>query len=269
MKNRTYKILLLSDLKSTSKKILENTAGLAKMINGEIEIVYIKKPSDVVKVDNQLSAMRSINTEHMATDKKIIQLVASISKTHGIDIRYSFAFGNVRNEIGRYIEERTPDIVVLGRRKSKPINLLGDGITAFVLNRFNGFIMIFSPKRTLDPGKELSLGVLNELERSFETEVAMDLMAHARKPIKSFKFVKNSVARKKKQFPSDTGTIEYAFEYNEGNVNNFSRYLMKNNIDLLYVDRGVKDSDNNTNLKNSDLKNIMKKIKIPLLISAK
>jgi len=70
-----YKILVLSDLKSTSNTTLKSTISLAKMIGGDIEFFHAKKPTDVVKNENQLSAMRAINANYNETDKKIRDLV--------------------------------------------------------------------------------------------------------------------------------------------------------------------------------------------------
>ncbi len=269
MENNRYKIVVLSDLKGTSNKILRSTVGLAKMINGDIELLFVKKATDIVNVDNQLSAMRTINSAHTVTDSKIRKLIAPISETYGVDIKYSFAFGNLKNEIGKYLAEHSPDVVVLGSRKAKPLNLLGDGVTEFVLNSFDGVIMIASQKQAIEPGKQFSLGVINELEHSFNMEFAQKLMAHVRKPVKLFKFIKNSAVSTKRSPINDNETREYVFEYNEGNVNNLSRYLWKNDIGLLSMERGTTDYGDNKNLNTSDHKNIMNKAGISLLISAR
>lgn len=269
MKNNAYKITVFSDLNSATHKILKTTVKLAKIINGEIEIFTIKKPSEIVDIDNQLSAMRSINTEHSVIDKKLKKLIGPISEEYEFDLRYSYTFGNLKNEIIKYIKDRNPDIIVLGRRKNRRLSFVGDGITEFVLNTFRGPVLIASGKHALEPGKKLSLGVLNGTGRSLNLEFAEDLMAYVQKPTKSFTFVKNSESSKTKKISQDKEIIEYIFEYNDGAINSLSKYIAKNNIDLLYISRGKEDSDEESNLNLSDFWRIINKTKISVLISGK
>jgi hypothetical protein len=58
MKN---KILVLSDINSSTTGILTNALNLAKIVSGEITLFCVKKPTDIVENDSQLSAMRIIN----------------------------------------------------------------------------------------------------------------------------------------------------------------------------------------------------------------
>jgi len=139
MKDKKYKILVLSDLNESTDTILKSTISLANMIDGNIDFFHVKKPDDVVKKDNQLSAIRSINQEHFSTKKKIKNVIEPISKDYGIHISYTLSYGNVKNEIGKHIKESQPDIIVLGKRNSKTFKLIGDSITQFVLKEYDGF----------------------------------------------------------------------------------------------------------------------------------
>ncbi len=98
------------------------------MINGDIEFFHVKKPTDIVEKENQLSAMRTINEKYIITRKKIEKLIKSISEDYGVNVKHSFTFGNIKNEIANHIEKVKPDIIVLGKRRQKPINLIGDSI---------------------------------------------------------------------------------------------------------------------------------------------
>jgi len=142
MKKNGYKILVLSDLKDSFSTTLKSAVSLGKMIHGDIDFYYVKNASDVVKRDNQLSAMRTINHEYTTIDKKIKSIIKSYSKNYDVNINYKFSFGSVKNDIGSHIEEQKPDIIVLGKRKSKIANLTGDNITDFVLNKHDGIILI-------------------------------------------------------------------------------------------------------------------------------
>ncbi|MGB6154225.1 MAG: universal stress protein [Pricia sp.] len=269
MTNRTYKILVLSDLNNATDKMLANTVRLAKIINGEIAIFNVKRPTEIVAIDNQLSAMRSINTEHSVIDKKLSKLIAPISKSQEVDITHSFAFGNVKDEISSYIKKHTPDIIVLGRRKYNPLSFVGDGITEFVLKTFDGPILIASDKYVMEPEEKMALGVLNGSARSLNLEFAEDLMANVLKPIKSFKFVKNSNAPKPTKLAKDGEITEYVFDYNDRAVSSLSKYISKNRVDLLYLGRGKKGSVDEKTLKLSDIWHIINAIKASVLVSGR
>jgi len=261
---KTYKIVVLSDLGKSASRTLKSTVSLAKMINGHIEIFNVKKPTDIVEKENQLSAMRTINSQHATTDKKMRNLIKPISEDYGVDISYSFALGNVKNEIDNFIKEKQPDIIVLGNRKSKPFNFVGDNIAQFVLSTFKGVIMIADENNVLEPSKEISLGTLNSLEPLVNLEFSKDLMAHSKKPLKSFKIVKNSSALEKMATPANNETIEYVFEHSDSSVKNLSNYLSKNKINLLYVDRVKKSTDDKMI---SDIKDVINNLNVTLLLT--
>lgn len=271
MRANKYKLLVLSDLKDSMISTLKSTISLAQMINGEIAFFHVKNPSELINKESQLSAIRSINHEHTKTENKIRDITKSFSEEFGIKIAYSFTFGNVKNEIGEYIKKHRPDIIVLGKKKSNPLNLIRDNITHFVLRKHAGVIMMVDHKNALEPDKELSLGVLNGMEKAFNMEFSDDLIAHSRKPLKSFKIIKNSNLITAKNTSSDKKVIEYVFEKGANSIKNLSNYLSKNNINLLCIDRMKNDAnkvEENTTI-TSELKEIINTLNISLLITGK
>lgn len=267
MKKNNYRITVLLDLRDSKGSILKSAAVLAKMIHGEIDVFHVRKPSDIVENDNQLSAMRTINSEHTLTDKKIRKLIAPISKDYGVVIRYSFVFGNVKNAIGDYLKENRPDIIVLGKRKPNLLKFIGDDIREFVLNTYKGTILIAPNKNPLKPNKEISLGILNSTESSINLEFSDDLLVHAQKPLKSFKFVKPASGSEDVHAPAAKNTIAYVFEHNDSAIKNLTKYISKNKIDLLFIDRAKKQTDDNVSLMVSDIKNLVARLNVALLVS--
>jgi len=261
MKNN-YKILVLSDLKSTSKVTLKSTVSLAKMIQGNIEFFHVKKPIDVVLKENQLSAMRVINKKQNDIEKKIKHLIHPISKDFDIDINHSFTFGNVKNEIAKKIKAVNPDIIVLGKRKSKALNLLGDNITNFVFNNYKGAVMIASENDALQPNGKLSLGFLNNFEKSTDIPFADNLINHTEDTLKSFKIGKNDNV-----ILADKKTVEYVFEEGHNSIKNLSNYLSKNNINLLCLDRNNNAASDGKNAPSSQIKKVIKKLDVSLLVA--
>jgi len=266
MKDNKYKILVLSDLNKSTNTILKNAISLAKMLDGDVDFFHVKKPSDVVKEDNQLSAIRTINQEHFVTKKKIKNLIDPISKDFGIAINHTFSYGNVKNEIGNYIKTHQPDIIVLGKRYSKTFKLIGDSITQFVLKKHDGVIMIAANNNALEPNKNLSLGVLNGIGKSFEC--IESLIKHTETPIKSFKIGKNSGDLNEENTFNDKKNIEFVFEKSANTIESLSNYLSENNINLLCVNRENKKTSNKLGLIKSDIKDVINKLDVSLLLSS-
>jgi nucleotide-binding universal stress UspA family protein len=267
MKKNKYKILVLSDLKKSANSTLKSTISLAKMIHGDIEFFHVKKPTDILEKDNQLSAFRTINLEHNATSKKIEDLVKPFSDEFGVNINYNYRFGNVKNEIAKHIEETKPDIIVLGKRKLKSINVFGDKLTQFVLKKHHGVIMIAAKENTLEPNEKLSLGLLNSKKQVLDLEFAEDLMGHTQAPLKSFNIVKNSSDLKEAEVLPDTKTVEYVFEANDNIINNLSSYLIKNNINLLCIGNENEQTKSKSNRIRSEVNALISKLDVSLLFT--
>jgi hypothetical protein len=261
MKNN-YKILVLSDLKGDTTSMLKSTVRLAQMIGGSIEFFHVKSPTEIVENDNQLSANRSVNKEFTVTDNKVKSLRTLFSQEYNADINFKFSFGNVKNEIEKRINQYAPDIVVLGKRKVKPLQFIGDHITEFILKKHLGPIMIASSENGLEPNKEISLGVLNSTENSFSMDFSKELLDSAEEPLKSFQMMKDSSTVQKVAIPTEKKVLEYVFERNDNSVKNLSKYVYKNNINLLCINRAQKKS----NIA-SDISDIVEKLNVSLLIA--
>lgn len=264
---RTYKILVLSDLKNSTVSTVKGAVSLAKMINGEIDFFHVKPPTDIVVTDNQLSANRVINEEQLAITKKIQKILKPISKEHDININPTFTFGNVKREIGKHIKVHQPDIIVLGKRKSKLFSFIGDGVTNHVLKKYDGVVLISANSNALQPSNNLSIAAINGVENGLHTDFSDNLLAHSQEPLKVFKIIKKLNKSKETSTDRDKKTFEYVFEHGDNTIKNLSKYITKNNVNLLLVDRLKKGSKNNTNLKESDINAVINNLNVSLLIA--
>lgn len=235
--NNTYKILVLSDLKGNASNTLKSTISLAKIIHGEIDLFHVKKLTEIVGKENQLSAMRTINSQYSKTEKKIHDLIKPFKENYGAHIHSSFSFGNVKDEIEKYINESQPDMIVLGKRKANPFSLIGDSITQFVMKKHKGPIMIASGDHILEPNQTISLGMIDGIDRSLNVDFAESLIENAQRPLKSFRILKNSEKLEKNPTPVNQKMVEYVFEQGDHAIKSLSNYLSKNNINLLCVNR--------------------------------
>lgn len=157
MKNTKYKILVLSDLKDKSKQALSYAAKLSLEIDANVEFFYVKDASNVIQTENQLSAMRVINEVCNETDKKVKDLVTPISIENNVTIKTTFAFGNVKNEIKNCIDLAKPDMIIMGSRKQKRFNFLGDNISRVVSENYEGVIFVATDDNVLDSNGQVSL----------------------------------------------------------------------------------------------------------------
>ena len=267
MKSKKYKILALSNLNDSTDTILKSTISLAKIINGEIHFFYVKQPTELIQRENQLSAKRTINREQVVTDKKIQKLILPFLEQYDVNIGYSFAFGNIKEEIENIIKEYKPDIVVLGKRKPKSVALFGDSITQFILKKHNGAIMIASEENAIEPNNRISLGFLNGLEETFNVEFANDLLDHIQKPMKAFKVVKSTKEQNEVELPRNEKIIEYVFEHRDGALQNVSNYLSKSNVNLLCIDRNHEQLKGKSNHIITDFKEAINEFNVSVLLS--
>lgn len=263
MKN--YKIVVLADFSLTDETTIRSSVGLAKMIHGDVSIFGVKRPTDLVNKENQLSAIRNLNQDYNKTNKKMKKLVSSLSKEHKVNVDYSYTVGNVKNEIRSFIKAQQPDIVVLGRKKSSYFKFFGDGIIKFVLDIFDGVVMVAGNQNILDLNREISLGLLNETIPSSNLEFAENILANAKKPLKTFNIVNKTSEVSSNPTPSTKETVEYTFEHNDNAIANLSNYLLKNDIDMLYIDRakGIKDK------KMANVTEVINKLDVTLLMTSK
>lgn len=248
--NNKYKILVLSDLKGNTTSTLRSSANLAKMIGGDVEFFHVKSPTEIVENDNQLAANRAVNLEFTSTNKKIKNMMNMFSKDYGAEtnINFKFTFGNVKNEIEKRIDEVQPDIIVLGKKKVKPLKFIGDNITQFILKKHQGSVMIVSDKNGLDSTEEISLGILNGNKQSFNMDFAKSLLEKVKGPLNSFNIVKGTESVEKVEVPTDQKVVEYVFDENDNSIKNLSHYLLKNNINLLCINRESKKRIGKSNI---------------------
>lgn len=264
MKNRK-KILVLSGLKKDLDSTIKSAVGIAKIMDAEIDFFYVKKPTEIVDKESQLSAMRTINREQIKVEKQVKSLIEPYISKYKTKINHRFAFGNVKNEIKDYIEISKPDVVVLGKRKSNPFKLGGDKITDFILNSFPGTVLIASRTNTLEPQKELSIGILNSDDELNSKEGLKKIVEHTEFDFKSFRIINKGSNLNREDFFKNNST-EYVFEKNENTVSKLTDYLEKSKVNLLYMNRSTKESKN-TGVNVIPLKEIINKVDVPILLS--
>ena len=263
---KKYKILVLSDLKESSNRVLKNAVSFSKLVGGETNLFHVKKPTDIIDRESQLSAYRTINEQRALTKKNIESIINNVNESINAKVNFSYVFGNVKNEIEDYISTYKPDLIVLGKRKSKTFSL-GDNITDFVLKAYEGIVMIIDNKSDIQFHRELSLGLLDEKNKLFNINITDLLLAQSKKPLKSFKFVSKAATENIEQSSNDSSLVEYIFERNDNSIQNLAKFLKKSDIDILLVDGNYNEDKKSGGLNQSDIRNVINQVNIPLIIS--
>ncbi|WP_062062354.1 universal stress protein [Aquimarina longa] len=247
-----YRFLVLFDQTKSSYTALNDAVNMAKVVNAGIDILYVKSPIEVARHDNQIAVMRTMNTERATSKKKMQKLVNTIADLENIPIIYSFTFGNVITEIQKHITRTQPDVVVIGKRKNKIVNFLGDGLTSYLLKNHKGNILISGNEKNLKSYHNVSLGFLDDISISNEVEITQDLKKNSIKPFSLFKIKKtNNLSEKgdsEKESPAlevTTNTTVFEFEEGVDNSSSLSKYIEKNNVGLLCIKRTKEWKPNN------------------------
>ncbi|MBD0831458.1 universal stress protein [Aestuariibaculum sediminum] len=263
MERSKPKILVLSELNDSVNTTLKSAISLANMTQGSLSLFCVKKPTDVVTKENQLSAIREINKEYTTANNTIKKLLKTLTETFHIPIDFSFSVGALKQEIKNYLKAHNPDIIVIGKRKSKLLNLTGDKVTEFILKQHQGPILVVDTQTPMLPNEPIILGFFNRNEDRKRNLTELVLQNHSEKPIKSFKIV-NKFDKLSESVNSDV--VEFIFEQSDDSLNTLSNYLLKSNVTLLMINR----NENNVNGKSAshqDISELANKLNVSLFIS--
>lgn len=264
MSTPKYKLLVLTDLSKACNIALENAVNLSKTIGGSIDVFHVMKSSDIAEYENQFSTMRSIDEERVNKKSQLKEIAKEIAEKSNITIRTHCILGNLKDEATEYIEAVNPDIIVLGKRTKKLANFLGDGFTKFILNSFEGSVLISGKEKALQPSEGMSLGMLNTTVDELPAVITNDLRKNNKSPMKRF-----HIRNEKEQMMQEANAenvITYEFENDSNTMNNIAKYVAKNNIGLLCINPHEKKSSGPLFNIQSNIKEVIQKINAPILI---
>tara|TARA_R110002049_G_scaffold80402_2_gene204457 strand:- start:11070 stop:11855 length:786 start_codon:yes stop_codon:yes gene_type:complete len=255
------KILVLSDIDSSTEKIIKNGINLAKIVDGEINFFCVKKATDIVEKESQLSAMRTINEKFLEVDNKIKKIIKEQSKNENIKIDYKISFGNLKNEISNQIKVTNPDIIVLGKSKSKVLSFIGDNIIDHVLKEYSGTVMVTSDNNLLEANSEISLGLLDNIN-TFSNKYAETIVSYSDKSLTSFCINDDKLGSKN---INDTSKkiVEFVFEKGDNVIKNISNYLSKSKVNVLFINREKQE----LNSVKPNIKSIIKNLDCSLILT--
>jgi len=260
--NHKYRISVLLDLSKSAELVLKNTVQLAKKINGSIEVFHVK-PADIIKGDSQLSAIRTLHQDDRITRAKLEEIINSIGKEENLRIDYKLEYGNVKNRVRDYLVAKKPDILVLGKRKSK-IGILGESITDFVINHANTNILILGDDDKLHSFQDISVGIFGNDLKDSDLAILQDLKRDSQKPVRLFNIKEAETTDEPKTYPWQE-TISYVFAKGTNALDGLTSYVGKTDTELLCIPKSKKRG---FAFKTSTEIEVLRKTKVPLLIMA-
>lgn len=269
-----HRLLVLMDKSKASYNALRDAVNLAKLVDGSIDVLQVKSPTNVVRCENQVASLRDMYEERSKQKKELKNIAQLISKEEGIPIRCTFTFGNIKSEIKNNIEQTKPDIVVLGKRKKKIISFLGDQITEDLLKTHNGGILISgNNEEAFTLYNNQSIGFLNNMDGIEKLALTKDLKKLTKKPLKVFKINHDGYSKTEENGPSKVKehsdsekTIIYEFDAKDDAATGMANFISKNDLALLCL---PKNDDTNRSLLNRMDKTwatTIEKTNIPILI---
>jgi nucleotide-binding universal stress UspA family protein len=268
-----HRLLVLMDKSIASHNALKNAVNLAKLVDGSIDVLQVISPISVVRYENQIASMRAIDEERSKQKKELRNTVNTISKDAGLPIVCNFTFGNVKNEIKNHIEKTKPDIVVVGKRKKKIINFLGDQVTSDLLKTHDGGVLISGDTEAFTLYDNQSIGFLNSMEGIDKIALVNDLKNHSQKPFKLFKTVQNDSSKtekneldKIKELNAEKDVIVYEFDAHDESSNGMINFISKNNLSLLCINKKDKINNSFSRSVNKVLSNAMEKTDVSILV---
>ncbi|TAI48806.1 universal stress protein [Flagellimonas allohymeniacidonis] len=257
-----YFISVLMDSSKASHTALTNAVQLAKTLGGRVEVFYAKAPTDVVKFDNQLSAMRAIHEENRSSKNRIKNEIKAISQEEGLPISVKTGYGNLKTAVKDYVNSQTPDIIVLGRRKSKVTGFLTDGVTDFVINECPSHVLILGEDDKFHSFANISLGVFGNTLEEKDFEIVNDLKNNSSKPVRLFN-IKSEEGTQELESKLQQ-TVSYVFSEGANAIDGLTSYVKRTKTELFCMPKRTKGKGFGAN----STKQVMRKLDVPILIMA-
>ncbi|MDX1470649.1 MAG: universal stress protein [Flavobacteriaceae bacterium] len=260
MKTNKNKILVLTDFNRMASATLNNTLGIAKKMDANVEMFHVKSPLEVIQTENPLLAKRSLNRAHINTQKSFEDLISSVD-LGAISVRYSYSVGRLKKEIKKKLEEDQPDMVVLGKRLKNPLKLYRDGFTNFIIKSTNCPVMIASSQYDDATQSNLVPAFYNDSVSIFSNFRILGKLKEGYDTVREYKIVSKTDKTINETDYEDKKRIQFVFERSDNAINTLSSYLTKNNINLFFVQW--------ENQLNRDLRTLIDKVEVPVLIAGK
>lgn len=225
----SYRILVLYNSESSDSSVLSDAVAIAKKINGAIDLLSVYPYKAESTYSNQLTLMRSIKSSKERLKSEINTIIDTIEDEENLPIINSSRVGEVTHVVLEHIKRTAPDIVVLGKKKTRTFAPIQNSIFDLVLNNHNGITLVSGGKKSLFEQLHWSLGFVDRVIDN--NSIAKVLIKNSVVPTALFQLTPQCNERINKK------VLLYDFQENTNSSLNISQYITKNKVSLLCVDR--------------------------------
>nr|WP_297788848.1 universal stress protein [uncultured Allomuricauda sp.] len=258
-----YNISVLLDMSASSEVVLTSAVELAKKIDGSIEVFHVKPTTNIIKGDSQLSAVRTLNKDARSTRAELKELISAIEEKENLSISYKLEYGNVKNRVRDYLALQKPDILVLGKPRTR-MGVFFESISDFVIDNVNGTdVLILGQDDKFHSFEDINLGIFGSGLEENALEVIQDLKRDSEKPVRHFGI--SDEENKELAYPWQK-TVSFTFSKSGNALNGLINYVSRTNTQLLCVPN--KDRKGFM-FKPSPLKEVIRKTNVSLMILGK
>ncbi|MFT0715648.1 universal stress protein [Maribacter arcticus] len=258
-----YNISVLLDMSKSAEFVLTSAIELAKRIDGAIEVFHVKPTTNIIKGDSQLSAVRTLNKDARSTRAELKELISTIEKKENLSISYKLEYGNVKNRVRDYLALQKPDILVLGKPRTR-MGVFFESISDFVIDNVNDTnVLILGEDDKFHSFEDINLGIFGAGLEDNDLEIIQDLKRDSDKPVRYFGI--SDEEDKERTYPWQK-TVSYTFSKGGNALNGLVNYVSRTNTQLLCV---PKKGGKSFMFKSSPLKEVIRKTNVPLMILGK
>jgi nucleotide-binding universal stress UspA family protein len=236
-----YNYLVLIDFSAASFNALKYAISLAKLINGNIHICHIGNPSRIVKKDNQVAALRALNSEVKKIEKKIGAIVEMIV-TEGVNAIPHCSIGNIIYEFKALTNLIQPDLIIIGK-KLENLKLSGK-ITGYLMNEYIGSLLIVRGNSMFQNNTKISVAYNENSFECYDSKLVFSLNNQTQYPLKLLSIKKSNAPLEKIKLTQKLSEASYEIDQNiqleqhstitDGLILN----IITNKTELLCIGRG-------------------------------
>ena len=263
--------LVLIDFSEASYHALKYTISLAKSIKGNIHVCYIGNPSIIENEENQIAALRELNTETKKIKNKMGAIVEMII-VEEINAIPHCSFGNIIDEFKALKHLIQPDVVILGKKAAINPKLSGK-LTSYLLNEYEGSLFIIGEESTFQEETEIYVACNENTLETYSPNLILSINKQTKAPLKLVNIKKEDSTEKinvPKIWRESLDKTEQIIDLELSPIvsGGLFHYLKTKETALLCIGRGkpVKFLERFLSTKTSIVSDVTHKIHTPILV---
>ena len=268
-----YNFLVLMDFSESSYLPLKYAITIAKTIGGQIHVAHISNPEEIVTTENQRVGLNALKTEAEKINAKLSSIVEIII-AENVQATYHYSIGNIIHETKNLISEINSDLIIIGKKKSA--NKFSGKLSNYLVNNFDGAVLIIDKDYEFMPDTRISLGFSNNKVPPFQNaSLIIDLAKHTIPPLTMFTVKTTDEPIKEMEIPktwtkSESNNLKIVSKsfQNSSIVKGIIEHASEKKNELLCLNRGKQKKffDKSLRRKTNIINEVINDTYIPILI---